>query len=50
MSRLRIYKIVQQHSVNLTATHLDTKHTKHHNIELHILAYLCNRLILKYQT
>ena len=49
MARLGVDKVVQKHSIYLAATHLDTYATQYHNVELNILSYLCNALILKYR-
>ena len=47
MTRLGIQQIVQNHSVNLLAAHLNAQTREHHHIELYVLCDLCNCLIFK---
>ena len=47
MARLGVDKVVEQHRVNLTATHLDAEAVEHHNIELYVLTNLGDCGVLK---
>ena len=47
MARLRVDEIVQQHSVYLLATHLDTHALEHHDVVLEVLSNLRYCLVLE---